>query len=311
MNRKRYGTKAKPVRKQKIQSKFEKPSSVELRSIYAKLKKSASWQIPDVLAEAIQWYRRLMVHLYEAARLKRIPPNVSQSPKIVAERNKCLTKAQTAKSAAEKTLSLTSVVWLFEKEAKLYKAKVPLLSGHLKKAKTSAKKLDARKEKVEVKFDSLLTILSAASSLGVDMRAMPYLNTEDWHYDPTLSAMVYSRDALVRMKKRIRAEGVLPVMLEQIVYIARASAMKNEAARTGRYLVDNAQWVQEISKGLTNLCKWLASNQDAPTRLIKRTQPKKKRNNKRKENPSAGFETSEVASMLEMSDAIRDIKHGS
>lgn len=288
MNRKKYGTKVRPVKQLKQESKLEKPSTAELRSIYSRLKKSASWQFPDILAEAVQWYRRMMTFMYtnmnnhNPRALDNFLAKYASLAKLGLQREKELSKAKHA-SGKEKVDWLVAALRLYEIEAEKLKLKVPAVTPYVKKAKTSAKKLDARKAKVEQRFDPLLTMLTAATNLDVELGAVPAIEGDiEFRYDSTLDKMLYSRNALAHMKKRIRSEGLLPVALEQVMYIAKAAAMKKNAIETGRYLVDDQQWVTQTAIGLRNLCKWLSTSQDAPNKLIKRTVPKKKRSVKRR-----------------------------
>jgi hypothetical protein len=284
MNRKKYGTKVKPVKQKKPESRLERPSTAELRSIYSQMKKSATWQIPDSLAEAVQWYRRMTAYLYANANnhnpklLEAMLKKWKSLNQISYRREKMMETAKAAHTPLDKTLALTSVIRYFEEEVGKFGFKVPLLKDSIKKAKMSAKKLDVRKEQVEKKFDPVLTMLSAASDLDVDLGAIPaFADGRSFNYESTLNRMIYSRSALDKIKKRIRAEGFLPVVLEQIAFIARAAAMKKSAKKDGTYLVDNQDWLHYIALGQRNLCKWLATSQDAPSKLVKRTVPKKKR----------------------------------
>jgi hypothetical protein len=184
-------------------------------------------------------------------------------------------------SFEKKSKTLLTIIQLYEKEASLLGSKVLPIKDHLRKAKKHAKKFDMRKMQVERKFDSLLGTFIAASGLNVDLGAAPGLSGgQAFKYDSNLHKMLYSRDALKDMKKRIREEGFLPVMLEQIVWIARTQAMKKSVRLHGRYEANNEDWIKAISQGLVNLCRWLAESQDAPNRLIKRTVPKIKRKRK-------------------------------
>jgi hypothetical protein len=287
INRKKYSW-VKPVKPQKQEPKFKKPATAELRSIYAKLRKSASWQIPDVLAEAIQWYRRMSIYLLSVDKDRKCysVPVV----KLQLRRDAILAKAQKTILPSGKRGYLEEALKLWEQMVKILGVKVPALGASLKKAKASSKKLDVNKAKIEKKFDPLLTMLAAATNLNVDVGAVSALANcgEGFNYDSTLNKIFYSRDALKRMKKRIRAEGLLPVLLEQVVFTARASAMKEESMKTGRFIPDNQVWVQKISAGLVNVCKWLSTSQDAPNKIIKRTVPKKKKLRKVQMNTNLG-----------------------
>jgi hypothetical protein len=285
MNRKKYG-KVKPVKQAKLKPKAERPSTMELRSIYSHMKKCATWQIPDALAEAILWYRRLHLYFLDPA-LDKLSFMVSPSmAKLAIQREKYLVEARKPLDSEDKIFALTVVIKNFEVEAAKLGVKVPLLHDSLKSAKKKARKMDERKQKIERRFDKLLTMLAAASNLDVDLAAMPVLldcNGEetDWKLDPTLRKVVFSRDALVNMKKRIRAEGILPVFIEKIFLIARARAILHTAGDTKIIgYIDHANWVTFLARGMKNLCEWLATSQDAPSRLVKRKVPKKKREKK-------------------------------
>jgi len=285
MNRKKYG-KVKPLKEKKPQPKFEKPSTGELRSIYSRLKKSASWQQPDVLAEATHWYRRLIRFLTESPKtyVKMVSPSMSRESMA---REQLVIKAQKANNTDQKIAAVVAVIQSFEKTSLRMGIKVPAVSHFVKKAKASSKKLDDRIAKVEKKYDPLLTMLSAAAGLDIEIGAVPVLVDDPdrygFVYDSTLGKMMYSRPMLMGMKKRIRAEGLLPVFLEHLMYVARCAALRETIKTDGVYTVNPRAWVRLIAEANRNLVKWLQTSQDAPSRLIKRTVPKKKRSRKLKD----------------------------
>lgn len=277
MNRPKYGIRAKVVKQSKTKLVLVKPKVMELKKIYSTLAKSATWQRKDIYARAIQWYRNALLYIEQTGAVYSAP---------TAKHLKAMrTSIEGNSPNYVEALSHGSAICI------AHGIKAPSVKEYLKKSVVSAKKLDAKGSSLTTKYDKLLTLLTQAYGSGLTLKVSPTLSTTH-KFDHELNTLYYSTGMMQSMSQQFRAEGLLPLVIDEAWYVARA--LNFEGLEKGLYIQGSTDdIVRTYQQILHEFVDWGATSQFAPKSLLKRVVVRKKKSKKVAPEPEATDEASE------------------
>lgn len=277
MNRPKYGNKVRPVKERKKKLELVKPSVMDLKRIYSRLAKSATWQKPDVLCEAIQWYRVALRYVQQVTTEK----GIGYTATVARE----LTQWQkyTKEVATSTSVTVTDAAILKALKAAKYVCdangfKTPSVQTYLVKGKKVAKKLDVREKSLNTRYDKVLTLFSQAYGDGLTFKVSPMASAK-CRINNSLNTLYYSPTWLKELTAKLHHEGLLPVVIQEAWDVARARSYSEKEVMNGRFLVGGPSFIADVYKRiLEDFVQWAVASPYAPKTLVRRkTKPKKKK----------------------------------
>lgn len=277
--RKTYG-KVKPVKQAKEEAP-KKPNIVAIKSLVREIGHTAAPLHLDVLSQLIYALQDAVPYINFVRDKKDVKLTAKIARALVTADTFCV-KARKAHDNEEKERCMLACIDGF----RTYAAgvlEVPSLKLSLIKHKLLNKKINEQDKALNGRYDKLITMLMAA------MSSMPFQivvrANNDGHikFDHARTTMFMSRPYANDLVKKLRKEGVLSVVVELAVPVARAMAYKGE----GDFTVDQSLVFANYQKLLLDLVNYARTNPDAPNRLVRRTVPAKKRANKVSAKPPA------------------------
>jgi hypothetical protein len=274
MNRKKYGNTVRPVRKKKLRIKLPKPRVVELRRVYAKLKKAATWQRLGILCEAIQWYRTALNYVHQ---VKLLDPKEGYEYSAVAAKalvafNHHHDTMVNVNIDAEKERHAIDALNAAQKFCQSQDIKAIPVQPYLKKYKLVAKKLDTLADKATSKYDKILTLITQACDSPFALKVAPRL-TESHKIDNVLKTVFYSTAHVKKLSERYRKQGLLSLVVSEGPIIARAMSYKD--TDKGLFIPDEGVQLKIFLRMMDNFIDWATTSQFAPKNVLRRPRKKK------------------------------------
>lgn len=271
MNRPKYGTKAKPVRQSKARLVLIKPKVLELKKVYSTLSKAATWQRLDIYSRAIQWYRSALLYIEQTGATYSAP-----TAKHLSTWHNRL-GAITGKGFVQPPLLDSKYLEALHAACSICNAhgiKAPAIKDYLKRGVVAAKKLDAKEKTLTTKYDKILTLFTQAYGASLTLKVSPTLSTTH-KFDHAVKTLYYSTAQIQAMTKQLRAEGLLPLVIDEAWYVARALCF--EGLQQGLFLSGVTVAIVKKYQGiLHDFAQWSARSSYAPKTLVKRVSRKKK-----------------------------------
>lgn len=219
--RKSYGGKVKPV-KNRIR-KTPKPGTGALRKVYSKMSKAGEWAVLDNLCLAIQTYEPVVAYLGLNVQKMTVP-----QAKAFRDGLHSRLASYTATTDEDKKACLIKAITALEKSSTGI-LKLPSLKPYLDRASKKHKKLNGLKDKIQPKYDRLLKALHELfPESGLTFEVVPFVLDPVSNgqiarkFDHSRFTVYYSRAHAKDLLKKLRSEGLMPVFIEESIFISRA-----------------------------------------------------------------------------------------
>lgn len=274
MNRKKYGNTVRPVRQKKQRVKLPKPKVIELKRIYAKLRKAATWQRLGIFAEAIQWYRTALNYVHQVKMLN--PKDGFEystfAAKAIAAFNNHHTTMISINIDAEKEKHALEVLSNGMKFCQSQGIKTIPVQPYLKKQKEVAKRLDVLVDKATTKYDKILTLITQACDSPFALKIAPKMG-ESHKIDNVLKTIFYSTAHVKKLSERYRKQGLLSLVVSEGPVIARAMSYKD--MDKGLFIADEGVQLKILIRMLDTFIEWATTSEFAPKNVLRRPRKKK------------------------------------
>ena len=179
----------------------------------------------------------------------------------------------------ERELFFKKAIVFYEKMLKGTSLEPPEIGEYYTDLERVQPKLEIRQEKLEERFDKMLTTLKAAmqpkddKGRDIELRVDHLKGVNDnYQMDPDISVLTFNRSYAKVIKRKMYREGLLPAALEVMEPLARMSALEAETdglgSLTGRLVLSKGKQLIACNKMLQNLVEF-AKTDAAPRRLVK------------------------------------------
>jgi hypothetical protein len=258
-----------PTPKPKIKAP-EKPSVTELRSLFVTIQKAPEHKVVDLLSMALLWWDKAFPYIQFRYAKKGMPLAAATA---FSNSKLSLASAHNSKTDKDKIHFLGVTLKHYARYAYSI-LRTPPVDLYLKKQKVVAKKHAVITKVLQRKHDKTLTLLQQAMPSCFYTFKPVIQNDSGTHirFDHIGKFAYFSREYIVALKKRIFAEGLLPVIIEIAPYVARG--MSYESFGNGQFVYDvNKFWTSysHLMIGFVEFCK----SKDAPKTLVRRPKNKK------------------------------------
>jgi hypothetical protein len=255
------------------EAKVDRPSTRELREAYKMLLTPDIGQRIDALVRAMQWYDAafdyVIVHQQSGVA-------TSEQEKAISVAGKCRLLGQSSGFNAEKENSFFKAVRHYEKAlGEPMKAPSIMLFADILKAQEG--KLSDRQFRLERKFGSVLGLLQAAlkpvSAQGKEIALKAGQIDQPTQTDHELSQVSFRKDFIHKLRRTLRREGLLRVVLDVLDPVASACACEalvdSEGKLTGGYQTRAVPMMKAQRTLWENLFVWCRTSPDVPKRLVR------------------------------------------
>lgn len=240
---------------------MDKPDRAILKAIYRSLITGSEAQRIQVLSQALQWYDVALPYVIAKEQL---------APAEVKERQRWLKKGSDARAlgVSEKHLPARETAFkmalrMNEKVCRILHP--PKVDKYYNKYLETRTKLEADAIRLQDKFSFLLQTLSSALPSSLTLKVIDHAQKPRMFNGA--SEFAYSRDHADAMRRKLRREGLLVLVAEELPYLARALAREADGSGSGIY--SPQKQVNVMTKLLHDFVKY-AKSDDAPNRLVKR-----------------------------------------
>ena len=217
------------------------------------------------LSYALQWYDSAIPYLLgkQLIKMSADPKNPTKEQAALNTAVKCRKLGIGATIDHEKETAFLMALRNYGKACHALKpASVDTYYDMFKNQKVQ---LEAKQQKIEQKFGSVITLLQKA--IGSRLKLQVADAVKPVQYDSALTSLSYNRDAAKALAIKFRQEGILSVLVDQMDLITRHAALKPDGA--GGWVYDSAEQLNIVGQVLENFLKFAVSA-DAPKRLVRK-----------------------------------------
>lgn len=251
--------------------KIKKPLLSDLKQIYKGLFTTDEGQRIACLNAAMQWYDNQALP-YVVFTNK--GTYTTQQAKALDRAVKCRRQGMGTTFNAEKETSYRTAIKQYELVCDtLSPVKIDTYYTDLD---AQAAKLEAKQKKLEERYGTLSELLTKAlkpvGMEGQDVAIQVGQVKNEFQMDPARSQLTLRRDVVRELRRRVRAEGLLPVVFTVLDPLSRMCAMRPQydqsGVPTGGYVVAPSDQRTMERKLMANFLQW-AATADAPKRLVR------------------------------------------
>ena len=237
-------------------AKLKRPKVRDLRMVLKGLLTVSVENRLAALAYALQWYDTALPYLIQKGQLT---PDAKKKLEIAV---KCRKQAIGTTNPEEKETAQLMAIRAYEKVCIALKPALVDKYYDLFKAKKSG--LEHKQTRLAQKFGAVVGLLQKAIGDRVKLNVADAQKAIQ--YDPKLVSLSYNRDAAKQMALQFRAEGILPVFIDQLETLSMHAALEPDGQ--GGYQFDPAKQVQ-MQDELLKAFVLFAKSSDAPKKLVK------------------------------------------
>lgn len=254
------------------QPKDKRPSISELKVALKDLISADYGVRLAALTRAVLWYDKAVPYtmLKQNWTLANMPPEMSTA---LDKACKCRARAVGTTSNNEKEVSYRMALRNYEKFCTVLAP--PNSELYFKQLQGAEQSLKAKQEKLEMKFTTLVTVLSKLRPVNIEGKPIAIrINAmkDPMQMDPERTTLLFSRSEARRLYKIMRRDGLLPLLTEVLEPMSRMMSMQLEKdpqdQPTGKYIIKAADQKQAIYQLMHNVIAF-AKTDDAPRRLVK------------------------------------------
>lgn len=246
--------------------KLPKPKVKELRTLYKRLINPVVANRMAALAEALRWYDQTIDYLGSRGKL-------GAEAQLAAQEKALKIRRKGASTTSENEREVCYRMALVQYEivcAGIHPVPVTPYYDQLKQEDAA---LQAKHAVLGDKYGFVLQTLTAAlgpkNAAGQPVQFVVADGTKAKQYSIELNQLVFNRRAAKELRHKVRREGILPVVLDEIATLSRAAALEQkEQGGKPVYMLDPTKQVAALLSMLEHLRGYIKTM--SPKKLVRR-----------------------------------------
>ena len=245
--------------------KLARPKTTELRVAYRNILSADINLRVHGLTLALQWYDAALHYVIQ--KRKGLSPKAKKLHELATKTRRL---AISSDMPGEKEVAIRKTIDLYEKVIG-GTLKLPKVDAAYTKYDGMADKLLQKQDRLTGKYSNIMTLLAMATKpLNAEGKPVSMVVVDQQkirQYDPMLLKLMYSREAAKAMKRKLRYEGLLPLVIQELPILSQAGALCRNAA-DGTWGYDPSLQMQAYKKIMENFAEF--SRTDASPRKLVR-----------------------------------------
>lgn len=263
-----------------------RPERTQLKSIYKLMMTALPEARVNALIAAVKWYDAALDWIRDDER-KSVKLETTLKQKALEAIDDLREMSLNAPHIERREELLKKLLTKYEEALKgIYRTKT-IASAYVKLAKAK-KRLEAKAERLATKYSKVIDILQDAlkpkNSNGdtVQFKVGDLNDSEGHAKDRSVSidfrSFMYSKAYAQQMMTMFRQDGLLPLALKEIPWLARVGAHKPNEEEKGKFIIDVHKEITSTHTMMNNLVDYCRSNSKIGRRLVRiKRKPRRKK----------------------------------
>jgi hypothetical protein len=239
----------------------------------------------NALITIVKWYDAAIDWIREDDR-KSIKLQTMQKQRILDSIDGIRQMSLNTNNIVQREELLKKLIGKFEEALKgIYRTK-SIASAYTKLSKVK-KRLDRQAERTQVKYSKVIEILQdALKPKNAQGQSVQFKvgdmkdgagNIKERSVSIDFRSFMYAKSYAQKMVTIFKQDGLLPLVLKEIPWLARVGAHKPNEEDKGKFIIDIHKEISSIFEMLTNLTDYCRTNSKVGRRLVKIKRKKRKK----------------------------------